>query len=491
MAKKYISPEHAIRNIFYKQPIDEETQINVLDEQATTQPKKKPEEQDNLAQDAANLAQDTANFALDISPFIGTARSGIRAVDNFNKGDYLGAAGEGIMTGIGGIGDALTVGSGPIGAGLKAGVIGGIKSIANLFRAAPKVIPAITRVAEPAAAKVIAAGTSTAGVKGTGSFSSKPSSVEIIPPSIPTSSKPSWIGEPSGTKLPVIDQTGVSAPLPKVTAPKIESPPVNPYAYNRSGVSGSTGTTETIPSRSSSTNPYNKRGGSETKFADPETKFKLADIDVVNPNSLPSVPNAKTITPGQVITPKTGTAVTTAPKTGTAVATTPRTGTNVATIPKTKTDTATIPKTKTETATTTRKTGRTSGRTGTRTRLQPGRFMPDLPNMGVPTPGQSGTSISGFESPDYLHMAKTRLADKSAQIVKENTADDERRAIENVPRPKSDRNKSMSRNQEIKKKIIDENVKKKSIIKDAIKNSKDKNYSVELNPEYKHEKLSD
>jgi hypothetical protein len=490
MTKKYISPEHAIRNIFYKQPIDEETQINVLDEQATTQPKKKPEEQDNLAQDAANLAQDTANFALDISPFIGTARSGIRAVDNFNKGDYLGAAGEGIMTGIGGIGDALTVGSGPIGAGLKAGVIGGIKGIANLFRAAPKVIPAITRVAEPAAAKVIAAGTSTAGVKGTGSFSSKPSSVEIIPPSIPTSSKPSWIGEPSGTKLPVIDQTGVAAPLPKVTAPKIESPPVNPYAYNRSGVSSSTGS---ISGRSSSTNPYNKRGGSETKFADPETKFKLADIDVVNPNSLPSVPNAKTITPGQVITPRTGTDVATIPKTGTDVATIPKTGTDVATIPKTKTDTATIPKTKTDTATTTRKTGRTGGRTGGRTRTgrQPGRFMPGLPNMGASTPGQSGISISGFESPDYLHMAKTRLADKSAKIVKENTADDERRAIENVPRPKSDRNKFMSRNQEIKKKIIDENVKKKLIIKDAVKNGKDKNYSVELNPEYKHEKLSD
>ena len=111
--------------------------------------------------------------------------------------------------------------------------------------------------------------------------------------------------------------------------------------------------------------------------------------------------------------------------------------------------------------------------------------------FGGSTPGQSGISISGFETPDYLHMAKTRLADKSAKIVKENTADDERRAIENVPRPKSDRNKSMTRNQEIKKKIIDENVKKKSIIKDAVNNSKDKKYSVELNPEYKHEKLSD
>lgn len=118
------------------------------------------------------------------------------------------------------------------------------------------------------------------------------------------------------------------------------------------------------------------------------------------------------------------------------------------------------------------------------------RFNPPL-GFGASTPGQSGTSISGFETPDYLHTAKSRLADKPAKIVKENTADDERRAIENVPRPKSGRNKSMTRNQEIKKKIIDENVKKKSIIKDAVKNSKDKNYSVELNPEYKHEKLSD
>jgi hypothetical protein len=109
---------------------------------------------------------------------------------------------------------------------------------------------------------------------------------------------------------------------------------------------------------------------------------------------------------------------------------------------------------------------------------------------GVATPGQSG-SISGFESPDYLHTAKSRLSDKPAKIVKENTADAERRSIENVPRPKSDRNKTMTRNQEIKKKILDENEMKKLIIKNAVKKSKDKNYSVELNPEYKHEKLSD
>jgi hypothetical protein len=49
----------------------------------------------------------------------------------------------------------------------------------------------------------------------------------------------------------------------------------------------------------------------------------------------------------------------------------------------------------------------------------------------------------------------------------------------------------MTRNQEIKKKILDENEMKKLIIKNAVKKSKDKNYSVELNPEYKHEKLSD
>lgn len=110
---------------------------------------------------------------------------------------------------------------------------------------------------------------------------------------------------------------------------------------------------------------------------------------------------------------------------------------------------------------------------------------------GVATPGQSASSISGFESPDYLHLAKSRLADLPAKVVKENTADDERRSIENVSRPKSDRNKTMTRNQEIKKKILDENEMKKLIIKNAVKKSKDKNYSVELNPEYNHEKLSD
>ena len=122
---------------------------------------------------------------------------------------------------------------------------------------------------------------------------------------------------------------------------------------------------------------------------------------------------------------------------------------------------------------------------------KPARAGGFMGGLGVATPGQSASSISGFESPDYLHMAKSRLADLPAKVVKENTADEERKAIENVPRPKSDRNKTMTRNQEIKKKILDENEIKKTIIKDAVKKSKDKNYSVELNPEYKHEKLSD
>jgi hypothetical protein len=476
MTKKYISPEHAIRDIYYKQTISEseleETKNNVLDEQS----KKKPEEQDDFV-------QDTANFALDISPVIGTIRSGDRAVKNFQKGDYLGAAGEGLMTGIGGVGDVLTVFGGPIGAGIKAGVIGGIKGAANLFKAAPKVIPAITKSAEPAAAKVIAAGTGTAGAKGAGSSgsSSKPSKVEIIPPLTPTTSKPSWIGEPSGAKLPVIDQTGVVPITPKVSTPKAAEP-FNPYTsvdqYNKSGISGSTGS---ISGRSSSTNPYNKRGEPEIQVAD---KFKLADIEVVNPNSLPVIPNAKIQTPGQRVTLTDivpATTPRTVVRTGTDVVTTPRT------VVRTGTDTATTTKTGTVTSTTPRTTGRTGGRTG----RQPGRFMPGLPNLGASTPGQSGASISGFESPDYLHTAKSRLADKPAKIVKENTADDERKAIENVPRPKSDRNKTMTRNQEIKKKILDENEMKKLIIKNAVKKSKDKNYSVELNPEYKHEKLSD
>lgn len=123
---------------------------------------------------------------------------------------------------------------------------------------------------------------------------------------------------------------------------------------------------------------------------------------------------------------------------------------------------------------------------------------PDSPNVksvrsfpifGI-TPGQpiALTAGSVFGVGDYLHMAKIRTPDLDAPIHEE-SADEERRKIENVARPNSDRNKVMARNESIKKKIIDENVKKKAIIKDAINDKYSK--SVEIAPEIKSEKMNE
>ena len=107
------------------------------------------------------------------------------------------------------------------------------------------------------------------------------------------------------------------------------------------------------------------------------------------------------------------------------------------------------------------------------------------------TPGQplaiSSAGVIGV--PDYLHRAKSRLPDLNAVVHEENTADAERRNIENVARPNSDRKKVMARNESIKKQIIDENAKKKSIIKNAIDDKYSK--SVEISPEIKSDKLTE
>ena len=112
----------------------------------------------------------------------------------------------------------------------------------------------------------------------------------------------------------------------------------------------------------------------------------------------------------------------------------------------------------------------------------PGRFRDMIPpSMGV-TPGQEVAigAIGVFNVPSYLHMASERRVFEQNEADK---ADKERRNIENVPRPKSDRNKAMARNESIKKNIIDENVKKKAIIKSAIDSKYSK--SVEIAPEIK------
>jgi len=65
-------------------------------------------------------------------------------------------------------------------------------------------------------------------------------------------------------------------------------------------------------------------------------------------------------------------------------------------------------------------------------------------------------------------------------------ASEARKEIVNVPRPNSKREKTMTRNQEIKQKIVEENRINKKIIKDSIKN-----YSVKINPELKNTNINE
>lgn len=94
------------------------------------------------------------------------------------------------------------------------------------------------------------------------------------------------------------------------------------------------------------------------------------------------------------------------------------------------------------------------------------------------TPGQSVhiTSAGTIDVGNYLHRASDRRT----------FGEETRKEIVNVPRPNSSREKTMTRNQEIKNKIIDETNRKKQIVKNAVKE-----YSVNLNPEYKNEKLNE
>lgn len=146
-----------------------------------------------------------------------------------------------------------------------------------------------------------------------------------------------------------------------------------------------------------------------------------------------------------------------------------------------------LPSTKTETQTKIRSAEPPSGKV--RDLETPKRFR-DVGAFGL-TPGQPVAISSGgvIGVPDYLHMAKSRLPDLNANVHEENTADAERTSIENVARPNSDRKKVMARNQSIKKQIIDENAKKKSIIKNAIDDKYSK--SVEISPEIKNDKLTE
>lgn len=102
------------------------------------------------------------------------------------------------------------------------------------------------------------------------------------------------------------------------------------------------------------------------------------------------------------------------------------------------------------------------------------RFPFALPG-GSLAPVPSATGINAPEEPYYLHMAKERLGEEL------------RTEIENVARPNSSRDKVMARQQSIKKKIIDENKRNVDIIREIIKQKKNKKIppNVELNPELK------
>ena len=92
----------------------------------------------------------------------------------------------------------------------------------------------------------------------------------------------------------------------------------------------------------------------------------------------------------------------------------------------------------------------------------PRRFR-SLKFPGGATPGQNISIHQDSVVPvdTYMHMAKEYMPDKFAEETK-------RTEIENVARPKTDRNKVMARNAEIKNKIIEQNEKRKKIIKDTI-----------------------
>ena len=80
-----------------------------------------------------------------------------------------------------------------------------------------------------------------------------------------------------------------------------------------------------------------------------------------------------------------------------------------------------------------------------------------------------------------------RVFEEEKETVEETKdASEARKEIVNVPRPNSKREKTMTRNQEIKQKIVEENRINKKIIKDSIKN-----YSVKINPELKNTNINE
>lgn len=236
------------------------------------------------------------------------------------------------------------------------------------------------------------------------------------------------------------------------------------------------------------------------KYISPEHAIRqLLEFKMPIPKVKPKLPK---IEPEIPVKPKPEPEVPTQPKPEPEVPTKPKVEPEAPTQPKTKVDEPTVGKTEAEaeTKTKTSEAPDTKPKTSnapetppkktnapeTKTRSS-GIRVPSLLGM---TPGQPLAVSSGgvFGVRDYLHRPDAPMPYLNA-MVHEESADEERRKIENVARPNSDRNKVMARNESIKKKIIDENTKKKAIIKDAINDKYSK--SVEISPEIKSDKLTE
>jgi hypothetical protein len=151
---------------------------------------------------------------------------------------------------------------------------------------------------------------------------------------------------------------------------------------------------------------------------------------------------------------------------------------------KTANDTIALPKKDPET-----NKGKKTDETGTGKREPESGKTPrtrKFPRLRFSVPGINPQTISGLQgnvpSKPYLHYAQDYV-----NFGESNDADDVRRSIENVARPGG--KTRVTKQAEIKQKIIDENVKRTNIVRKVIADKKDS--TVILKPKLKHPELDE